>query len=58
MLRFIFLQIPDEKSRFDDLHVYNSQDIIITLPTPMTVYDISFLSVSKEEVCKFDFNLA
>ena len=45
-----FFQIPDEKSRFDDLHVYSSQDIIITLPTPMTVYDISFLSVSKEEV--------
>ena len=49
-LQLHFFQIPDEKSRFDDLHVYSSQDIIITLPTPMTVYDISFLSVSKEEV--------
>ena len=43
-------QVPDEKSRFDDLHVYNAQDIIVTLPTPMSVYDINFLSVYKEEV--------
>ena len=47
---FLYFQVPDEKSRFDDLHVYNAQDIIVTLPTPMSVYDINFLSVYKEEV--------
>ena len=28
--------LADEKARFDDLHYYNGQDIIVTLPTPMT----------------------
>ena len=46
------LQVPDEKSRFGDLHFYNAEDLIITLPTPMSVYDINFLSVYKEEVRK------
>ena len=54
---FSHFQVPDEKSRFDDLHVYNAQDIIVTLPTPMSVYDINFLSVYKEEVNPITYNI-
>ena len=39
--------LADEKARFDDLHYYNGQDIIVTLPTPMTgLATNSFFSVS------------
>ena len=49
------LQIPNEKSHFSDLHVYNGEDIILTLPMDdgrqMSMYDINFLGVYKEKVC-------
>ena len=41
--------LADEKARFDDLHYYNGQDIIVTLPTPMTVYDVNYLAVYNDQ---------
>lgn len=41
--------VANEKARFDDLKVYNGNDIIITLPKSLTMFDINYLAVYNDQ---------
>ena len=38
-------QVANEKARFDDLMVYSGNDIIITLPNGINMFDVNYLSI-------------
>ena len=41
--------VANEKARFDDLQIYNGNDIIITLPKTINMFDINYLSIYNDE---------
>lgn len=46
--------VTNEKARYDDLKIYNGNDIIITLPKGMSMFDVNYLSIYND---KTDDNL-
>eukprot|EP00095_Tigriopus_kingsejongensis_P006476 maker-scaffold598_size127767-snap-gene-0.16 protein:Tk06476 transcript:maker-scaffold598_size127767-snap-gene-0.16-mRNA-1 annotation:"conserved hypothetical protein" len=44
------MRVPDEKARYDDLKVYNNQDIIITLPKSTNMFEINYLAIYNENL--------
>jgi hypothetical protein len=42
--------VANEKARFDDLKVYSGEDIILTLPKGISMFNINYLSVYSEQV--------
>lgn len=42
--------MPDERARNDDLRSYHGQDVILTLPGAVTVFDVEYLAVFNQEI--------
>ena len=42
--------VANEKARFDDIKFYSGDDVIITLPKSLTVFDINYLAVFNNEI--------
>lgn len=42
--------VANEKARFDDLQMYSGQDVIITLPKSMTIFDVNYLAIYNEDI--------
>ena len=41
--------VPNEKARNDDLTLYTGNDIIITLPKSINMFDINYLAIYNEK---------
>lgn len=44
------IMIPDEKARYEDLKVYNNQDIIISVPKSTNMFEINYLAIYNEDL--------
>ena len=41
--------VANDKARFDDLQTYMGDDVIITLPKGLTMFDINYLSIYNDQ---------
>ena len=53
--------VADEKARFDEVKSYRSENVILTLPNAMTVFDVGYLAIfnpdSEDNAAHVAFNL-
>ena len=42
--------VANEKARFDEVKSYHSDDVILTLPNAMTIFDVGYLAIYNPDI--------
>ena len=42
--------VANEKARFDEVKSYHSDNVILTLPNAMTVFDVGYLAIYNPDI--------
>ena len=42
--------VADEKAQFDEVKSYHSDNVILTLPNAMTVFDVGYLAIYNPDI--------